>query len=286
MAPVKLADAHEAILDAYRRRDVAAPTVPLPGSRGSRVAKGLAARKPLDPIWQTLAHAPPSVPHNILRLAVWNLLSSHKEEQSPKNAAFVKRLFREPAKLVQQRSQLTRALLPPFPATISGEPRWSVSDTPDGLSARIELAVMRPIEDLKVALDPRLWLSESPLFWRKKAASREAIDANAGLSVLLALPGAGTQSATLDFQSTEGPFEARVDYRISNLTGTTREGAVASCNGFLQLMKLEGQPGYTRVVLQRTARFNPTPRLDALAYWVQADAVCLVVPDEQRPLAS
>jgi hypothetical protein len=221
-----------------------------------------------------------SVPKALLGVALWNLLPAYKDgalgSETKQYEDFFKYIYGTKADEIQQTSQDTET--PVFPDDPQQSMQESVLKQQENLNAsmvQLEVLVNRNLSDFVPSLkSPKYWNNRGNPFWTTvKPSTKDPKDKR--FVVELQLPDEKTSSPvemTVDFSN--GAFEGRTDFEIEKEPDDTKRRFQA-CSGYLSAQKEPGQPGLTRVTVQRTVRFAQ-PHLDQLRvptalYWLCAD---------------
>lgn len=234
-----------------------------------------------------------SVPRPLLSLAVWNVLAQCLQPAFRTQRRAVARLDSllqyvigldlEAASVIYDENSDPLLVLARQYNLIDYRWEWLPQRDLSTAKARLELCVQQDFTTLEKLAEPHAWSTTSP-FWstfraapsqRRTAARSSAAPTN--FHGRLTLPGAERSL----------PVKMKIDRSNTGLSAINdfeilESDDVAFCRGFFKVEKELGRPGATRITHEKQVRFSGGQlddfRIGAIAYWLQADTVCLVLP--------
>lgn len=137
--------------------------------------------------------------------------------------------------------------------------------------AEISLTVDCPVGELQALLDPKQWATRAALFWHRIDRVRAGV-----FSASFKLPGSG-RNAPLPVQVVIAQRRTAVGFD-AEVTVSPRDGRAAfDCGAHITLETPRGGAWTTRITQRKELR-GGEPFADVLAYWTQAETLCLALP--------
>jgi hypothetical protein len=223
-----------------------------------------------DAVLDTLARAanePDRTP--LVALALWNVLGNDVPDRPP--SAVLVRLVRDVLGLdiddARRQREGPRAL-PPFLELEVVDATCSPAEArADGTCRAVDLCVLAHRDDLARAARSGTWLRRCDVFW-------EDVHGASPVAGVLHLPGVPRLDVSIESDVRHGGLRTEIDLTIHGDRGPLATGRTV-------LEKERGRPGATRIHHERSfASAAPVPsdsRPAILAYWLQAEAICLAM---------
>lgn len=146
---------------------------------------------------------------------------------------------------------------------------YAVSAGPD--AAEISLTVDCPVAELESMLDPKQWATRAALFWHRIDRRRSG-----AFAAWITLPGSG-RPAPLPVQVAIAQRRTAVGFDAEVTVSARDARATFDCVARITLETPRGGAWTTRIT-QRKALHGGAAISDLLAYWTQAETLCLALP--------
>jgi len=259
------------------------------GTRKLPLRLGARMRAP-DSVLTLLKRKAARVPESLQGIALWNFLRSYTTNAAPiddLNELLGRILRIDLPEARRIRRERPDDVLPPYPKPLILDTVWQLQDDWGVTTAKLEICLQRRFRELRDVANPRSW-SRCALFWPRiegrLPATLPASGAWSGkVEARLNLPGETDEqplAVTLQAGISAGPLEVETWFEFEP------NDRIEVCRGYVSVRKEPGRPDATRIIQERLVRFAPGTlqrlRRATLAYWLQAETVCLALPDPLR----
>ncbi|MGH7789234.1 MAG: hypothetical protein ACRERC_20360 [Candidatus Binatia bacterium] len=161
---------------------------------------------------------------------------------------------------------------------------WEPPTLRDGtVSAKLAIVVQTPVQEIHAALDPVQWTKKCGLFWREITLVDRPDRQRVGptLRATLNLPGpAAARAVRVEVSPFDLPLGFGRAFQIFD-AGVAQDPPLL-CAGSLTAEKEEGNPWATRIMHEKQIRAESLTLganvEDTLRFWIQAETVCLALP--------
>lgn len=234
------------------------------------------------------------IPRPLLGLALWNLLPDDPGDAAPSDLDPLLRrvvdLSLEQTIRIYSENRSPLLVLGRQYGIEDYTWRWQPQHHLSTANAKLEIAVQKTFEEMKDAVFPCRWSSRCPFFWGGLAGPDPAQVKGEGhwswkgrVEGPLTLPGGVDEKAPIpaavEIELSLNPLSAIVEFAV------VKNDVVDVCQGYIRVEKELGRPGTTRITHEKQLRFKPGTfddyRVRTLAYWLQAETVCLVWPSDE-----